>query len=325
MTMSDHPEVSQAGRSPFRRLVGWAGQNLNRLFEQQEARRLHREGRASIKRLNATIQRYGQSLESLIRQSDPQVFSVLIPARGAEPYIAENLRSILSQSMPPSLSLEVIVAVDGCSGTFRALTRFLDQLARRDRERVTVLNFEQNYGPYVMQNSLLYASRGAHVHIVGADDVLAPDAILQLWAFIGQCRACSSAYILRPMGYLCDERLHRLPGRGAHQLKGALIFSKNVLEKLGGFAPWLCAADTDFLRRAEGWGISIYSLPAATYLYRQHGVQMTSGMKTGMRSGVRAFYWRLTQARLVSNGLTEKPVVAWNDPLNALGEYAGQP
>lgn len=325
MTGSGHQEVSQARRSLFLRLAGLAKYGLNRVLEQREARRFHREGKARIRRINATVQQYGQPVESLVRQSDPQIFSVLVPARGAEPYIAESLRSILSQPMPPGLALEVIVAVDGCPDTFRAVTRFLDQASARDREQVTVLDFEQNYGPYVMQNSLLYASRGAHVHIVGADDGLTPDAILRLWEFLQQCKTNSSTYILRPMGFLCDEHLNRLPGREAHQLKGALIFSKNVLEKLGGFAPWLCAADTDFLRRADGRDIPIYSLPGVTYLYRQHGIQMTRGRKTGMRSGARTYYWGLTQKRLASNKLVEEPVVALKDPRNTLRKFKGKP
>lgn len=312
-----------AGLAVFRRLVGWGGLWLNLWLQRMEAHRLRREGMARFKRINAVIQRYGQRVESLVRRSDPQWFSVLVAAHKAAPHVAECLESILTQALPPELSIEVIVGIDGCPETFQAIGRYLDRAPEDRRNRIRLLNFEKNYGPYVMQNSLLYVSRGAHVHVVGADDVLLPNAILRLWNFLQKCRACSSAYVLRPMGFLCDERLERIPGREAHQLKGALIFSKNALDKLGGFAPWLCAADADFLRRAEARSIPVYSLPAATYLYRQHGTQMTRGMKTGMRSAIRARYWRLTQKRLAANELKETPVVAMGDPLNALKDHDG--
>lgn len=313
------------GPAVMRRLVGWGGSWLNLWLSRMEAWRLRREGAARFKQINATIQRHGQRVESLVRRSDPQWLSVLVAAHGAARHVAECLESIVTQALPPELSVEVIVGVDGCPETFQAIGRYLDQASEDRRKRIRVLNFAKNYGPYVMQNSLLYVSRGAHVHVVGADDVLVPNAILRIWEFLKECRACTSAYVLRPMGFLCDERLERIPGREAHQLKGALIFSKNALDQLGGFAPWLCAADADFLRRAEARSIPVYSLPAVTYLYRQHGTQMTRGLKTGMRSAIRARYWRLTQKRLAANALRETPVVAMGDPLNALNIQVGAP
>jgi Glycosyl transferase family 2 len=271
---------------------------------------MRRQGLRKVREMNQRVQRYGKSVESLIQETDASIFSVLIPAYHAQAFIEETLGTIVNQQMPPGVELDVVVAVDGCPETRDAILAAMERMEPKQRKTVRMLMHARNYGTYMMQNTLLHASRGDLVHIIGADDGLAPGALQKLWDFSQGCRQCCSGFILRPMSAVCDAQLEPKPGRELHQHKGALVFTKSVLEKLGGFAPWMCAADSDFLQRAEKKGIPMFSLPEVTYWYRQHGEQLTHGAGTGMRSGVREAYWRETQARVMNGRICEAPVIA---------------
>ena len=268
-----------------------------------------RVARASIAEQAARVRRHGQRVDSLVQASEPDLLSVLIPARGAEPYIGECLASILGQALPEGLRLEVLVGIDACEGTRAAVFRYLAEIPGGQAVQVRAIFYPDPLGVYVMQNSLVLASRGAWVHIVGADDALEPGMLEPLCRFAAECAACTPAFILRPTGVLCNERLERIPGKPAFPIKGAIFFSKAILAKLGGFAPWSCAGDADFLRRADRKNLPVYVCPSISYLYRQHGVQLSRKAGTHLKSEIRACYWRMTDRRIVRGEIREIPVV----------------
>ncbi len=279
-------------------LWAWAGAFLRR-----------RAARARMAEQAARVRRHGQQVESLVLAGEAGLLSVLIPARGAEAFIGDCLASILGQALPEGLRLEVLVGIDACEGTRAAISRCLEGMPAEQAQRVRVLFYPEQLGVYVMQNSLVWASRGAWVHIVGADDALAPDSLRPLCGFAGECAACTPAFILRPTGVLCDERLKRIPGKPAFPIKGAIFFSKEVLAKLGGFAPWSCAGDADFLRRADRKNLPVYVCPSVSYLYRQHGVQLSRKSGTHLKSEIRVCHWRMTDRRIARGEIREHPVV----------------
>lgn len=283
-----------------------AGECSNRLRE----RRLRRQGMQRVREMNRRVGQYGRSVESLVQGRDPSVFSVAIPAYHVEDFIEETLGTIVNQDMPEGVTLDVVVSVDGCTKTRDAILAAMRRMAPEQRRCVRMLMHERNYGSYMMQNTALHATRGERVHIIGADDALTPGALQRLWRFADECCRCGSDFILRPMSAVCDAQLKPKPGRDLHQHKGALVLSKGVLDKLGGLAPWMCAADSDFLRRAERKGILVFSLPEVTYLYRQHDKQLTQGAGTGMGSGVRESYWRETNERVLGGRIFEPPMIA---------------
>jgi len=289
-----------------RKLIGI----LSGKVQEEQRRQLSLEESEMLEQFEASVQAGGHSEKSLVKTSESGVLSVLIPAYAAERYLGECLASILRSPVPEGLELEVLVGVDGCESTREALDLFVANAPPADTQRIRCLFFPKRCGSYVVQNSLLLASRGETVLIVGADDALAPDALKFLWPFVEQCRACTPDFIVRSLGEACDEHLTPLPGKKPLPLRGSLLFPKSILARLGGFSPWLCAADGDFLRRAEAAGIPIYLPPRVTYFYRRHGVQLTQGGPTSMKSGIRATYWHRTESRVVQGKLRETPIVS---------------
>ncbi len=252
-------------------------------------------------------------VNSLVRESDPGVFSVLIAARAVDRYLADCLDSILHQPAPVGVELEVLIAIDCCEATLSAAHRYIAALSSEMRRRVRVLNFRSHCGLFVIRNSLLLASRGEFVLFVDADDALVPGALASFYSFCRQCAAITPAFLVRPMAAICDDRLQPAEKKHPRQVKGAIGLSKTVLTRLGGFAPWPCAGDRDFLRRAAKADIPVFSLPETQMLYRQHGGQLTRSTETGMKTKLRAHYWRAVEQRSVRGVIAEEPIVGVPD------------
>ncbi len=287
----------------------WAARYAGRMLAPWQEFRLNRIGRARIAEQEVRVRRHGRKVESLVQICEPDLLSVLIPARGAEAYIGDCLASILEQALPEGLRLEVLVGIDACERTREAVERYLAGIPRELAGRVRAIYYPDQLGVYVMQNSLVRASRGEWVHIVGADDALAPDTL----GFICECARDSAkhsaAWIIQPLGTFCDSQLKPIQKKGLIRIKGAICVSKAAFHQLGGFAPWVCAADADFLCRAEVLGIPIQSPENVTYFHRLHDAQLSRSRHTG-KSEIRARYWACTQQRMARGQLWEPPIVA---------------
>lgn len=100
-----------------------------------------------------------------------ELVSVLVPARNAEKWIGECIRSVLNQTWP---NCELIVVDDGSlDGTYEAAKAFQSR-------RVKVLT-QQNMGACSARNKALSLAQGDYIQWLDADDLLAPDKIaLQL-------------------------------------------------------------------------------------------------------------------------------------------------
>ncbi|MBW7908951.1 MAG: glycosyltransferase family 2 protein [Kiritimatiellae bacterium] len=247
--------------------------------------------------------------EHLARERDPSVFSVLIAARAAERHLADCLDSILRTSLPPGVELEVVVAVDGCESTLVAAQRYVAALPADAAGGVRVLHFRQHCGLFVIRNSLLMVSRGSFALFVDADDALMPGALSTLHAFAVNCAAVAPSFLIRPMSAICDAQLAPMSGKRPRLIKGAIGISKTALEALGGFAPWPCAGDRDFLRRAERADIPVFAMPEPLVLYRQHDGQLTRSVETGMKTKLRAHYWKEVERRSARGVVKERPLV----------------
>lgn len=95
------------------------------------------------------------------------VVSILIPAYNAAPWIAEAVRSALSQTWPAK---EIIVVDDGSEDDTLAIAR------RFEGSGVRVVS-QPNRGAAAARNHALSLSQGEYIQWLDADDVLAPDKI----------------------------------------------------------------------------------------------------------------------------------------------------
>jgi glycosyltransferase involved in cell wall biosynthesis/peptidoglycan/xylan/chitin deacetylase (PgdA/CDA1 family) len=99
--------------------------------------------------------------------SNPALVSILIPAYNAGSWIADTLRSALSQTWPRK---EIIVVDDGSSDDTLAIVR------RFEANGVRVVT-QKNQGAATARNHAYSLSRGDYIQWLDADDLLAPDKI----------------------------------------------------------------------------------------------------------------------------------------------------
>ena len=104
--------------------------------------------------------------------------SILIPAFNAQEYVADALRSVISQTWPRK---EIIVVNDG--STDRTL-EIAQQFASGSVRVVT----QENQGAAAARNKAFSLSQGDYIQWLDADDLMAPDKITAQMQLLGQCR-----------------------------------------------------------------------------------------------------------------------------------------
>lgn len=134
---------------------------------------------------NANIDR---ALEAEAAAGSPLV-SVIMPLHNAEPYIAETLASVLTQTYG---NWELIV-VDDCSTD--ASCSIVETALERD-ERIRLLRNPGNMGVAKTRNRGVLEARGRYVAFLDADDAWMPEKLGRQIAFMAEsgCAMCFTSY-----------------------------------------------------------------------------------------------------------------------------------
>lgn len=197
-----------------------------------------------------------------------KVVSTLVSAFNTpKEWLLESVNSVLGQTLPEGWRHEVWVAFDG--------SEVLDL-----PPGVGVTVTKGNHGPYAQANLLAALASGEYLVRVDSDDRVMPERTERLLKVCPEGGAAGSDWV--------DSSV---PGeRHTRAAEGTWLWSREAFEKLGGFASWRCAADTDALHRAERLGIPMGRDEAQTYWRRSHDGQLTKAVGTGFGSGLRGYY-----------------------------------
>ncbi|MCL4818089.1 MAG: glycosyltransferase family 2 protein [Vicinamibacteria bacterium] len=144
--------------------------------------------------------------------------SVLMPARNAERFVAEQVRCVLAQD---HASFELVACDNGSAdGTWAELERF------RGDPRVRLLRNAVGTTVGAVRNRLLREARGAYVMPCDADDWLLPGSVSRLARFLDRHPAvgyCYGSFLMLETGR--GRRLQRAPWvRGRQHDPGADLF-----------------------------------------------------------------------------------------------------
>jgi glycosyltransferase involved in cell wall biosynthesis len=191
--------------------------------------------------------------------------SVIIPSYKAVKYIDECLNSIQGA--------EILVGVDGCQETFNHL---------KNRSDIRLFYFTKNVGPYVIKNTLIDEASNEHILFFDSDDVLVNGVIQKVDNLLDTIDYVKLNYI--------NFENRFIPNNKTMMNDAVIAINRSVFNRINGFQPWRCAADTELSHRLEHNNISYKLLDGLAYKRRLHGENLTMKKETGHNSPLRKTY-----------------------------------
>ena len=191
--------------------------------------------------------------------------NVITAAYDCPAWIFDYLNGWNSQNRVNGWDIEIMIGVDGCEKTHQALV---------DRN-ISHYWSADNVGTYIIANSL-HALSNANLYIrFDADDVPLPT---YLSAAIENLTKSKCFQFLE---YRTDENLKPIK---KHNKSNTMVYTKEVLEKIGGFHPVRVGADKDFIGRARSAGFTGGNPLGHHFYKRQHKNALTRAKETNMKS-----------------------------------------
>jgi glycosyltransferase involved in cell wall biosynthesis len=242
--------------------------------------------------------------------------TIIIPAHKSEKYIVECLHSVFesvdyyfnfTENTLEKVGVDkfqVMVGVDGCKKTLDRIRE--SGISNLMASVLKIYYSPENVGAYIMRNSLIYHKDNTQTDnfiLFDADDYMCIDFISKTLA------ALDKKNIIIPAKVNCrDEIIFKAKDKPVSEYGGAMVFSRNVLKKIGSFYPARCAADSDFLDRATTEGIEIIRMAdQALYYRRRHNESLTRKIETRYRSDYRKNVILEMQENRRKNGNYIKP------------------
>ena len=212
--------------------------------------------------------------------------SVLLPVYNVEPYVAEALASIQSQTFS---DIEIVVVDDG--STDRTL-RIVEQFASTDR-RIKVVRRARNHGLSAALNFGLTFCRAPFIARMDGDDIALPTRLEKQLRFLEEnpdiaLVGCATTAI--------DQSGRLIPGLDISQkpitqeaVADTLLLAppcshiwlarREVYDTLSGYREIEVAEDYDFLLRAISAGFRLTNLPESLMLIRTRSGNVSSRLE----------------------------------------------
>lgn len=216
--------------------------------------------------------------------------AIIIAAYNAEKYILECYESVKNQIPVPGYYVDIRIGVDGCQKTADVLRR----------EKIPFYWSEKNVGAYIMRNSLCAVGQADCYSIFDADDKMFPDYILKTLSLN------SDAVMTAKIN--CNENLKPIQGARI-EYGGAITFSHNIYNILGGFYGVRVAADSDFISRIKMAGYEIHEIQEPLYYRRRHPNALTKKSDTGIGSPYRKKVWSMMTEKRNEGIIKIKPTI----------------
>ena len=206
-----------------------------------------------------------------MRNSKKKIITVIVAAYKAEDFIHECLASIIKQKLPRGWRLQLILGIDCCEKTREAVEK-LRASPPFNRSCLEVYYMQKNRGTYVTFNTMMQFAKGSVICRFDADDVMCKDFLKDGLLEVKQGSA------------LLTFKCKMFPLEAVRIPHGILMFTKTLWDAVGGFQPWRCGADTDFLQRV-GANPSLVNTQLKDRIYfhvhRRNNDSLTTNSVTG--------------------------------------------
>jgi hypothetical protein len=194
--------------------------------------------------------------------------NIITAAYNCPNWIFDYLYGWQNQQPVEGWKINLMIGVDGCKSTHQSLTK----------AKVPHYWSPINVGWPIITNSL-HQQDQADVYIrFDADDVPLPEY------FSVVINNLKNSQCFQLFEYRTDEMLNPIKKQNK---SNTMVYTRAVLEKIGGFHPVRVGADKDFIGRARSAGF-LGNRPDGHYFYkRQHKNALTKSKDTNMKSAFR--------------------------------------
>jgi glycosyltransferase involved in cell wall biosynthesis len=189
------------------------------------------------------------------------MISIIIPTYKTDEYIEECLDSIESQTYLKDVEYEIILGVDHCEKSLKKIESIKEKY-----KNLRVIYMKENYGLFITLNTLLSIAKYDNIIKFDSDDIMLPTLVHDVMTV--------DADLVRFKFFMYydknNTRKFHAYANGVYRVK------KHIYEIFGGYQPWKCAADTEFLQRFSQHGkFKEVLLDKELFLYRQHNGSLT--------------------------------------------------
>jgi hypothetical protein len=215
--------------------------------------------------------------------------TIVISAYNSQDFIEECLDSIESQTyFDGNDNYEILVGVDGCSNTLDKLLEI-----RVKYRNLKIYANDRNYGVYATINALMDRAEHDIILRFDADDIMKANMVKRGMYYVKENDIVMFGY---DVFYGNIDKVNIQKFRCA---EGVIFVKKSLFKKAGGFRPWPCAADSEFIGRVKH-NSTIKRTRARLFYRRLHDSSLTRDMQTGYKSNTRKKYKDMI--RMYANG-----------------------
>ena len=201
--------------------------------------------------------------------------SIIITAYKMEKYIKETLDSIARQTyFKKHDNWEIIVGVDACNKTIKYVHSIM-----KNYKNLRVFMMEENKGTYITTNTMMSIAKYDKLLRFDADDIMFPYLVESL--------------INESKFYNYDRIYFKGKNFGNSNTifwaEGQIFIKHWVFDYFGGFMPWICSADSEFIIRVDQF-INVKQINIVLFKRRIHNSNLTVQKKTKLGSKFRYQY-----------------------------------
>ena len=204
--------------------------------------------------------------------------SIIITAYKTEKYIKSTLDSISEQTwFKNHNNWEILVGVDGCNETLKYVHSIM-----KNYKNLRVFMMEENRGTYITTNTIMSIAKYDFLLRFDADDVM--------FSYLVEFLINESEF------YDYDRILFKAKNFGKDSetilwAEGQIFMKHWVFDYFGGFMPWRCSADSEFIIRVDQF-INVKKIDIILFKRRIHDSNLTVQKKTKYKSKFRNLHFR---------------------------------
>jgi glycosyltransferase involved in cell wall biosynthesis len=226
--------------------------------------------------------------------------SVIIPTYNNTEFLVELFDSIEKNNS--TFDFEVLVGIDNCIKTLEFVIK------NKFPNKIRFFFFHQNYGPYVIKNTLTKISQYDKLFFFDSDDIMRENAIQEISDKLDHFQLVKPKYI--NFQETSEGRIFNFEKLAYGE--GVFGILKDKFMSLNGFEGWRVAADSDFMGRLYKTNVKLNHTQDILFDRRLHPKSLTVNPETNYSSQIRTRYY------LISKQKTYKDIVL--EELNT-GEY----